>query len=265
MKNSLITLLLCLLFSTGFSQTSRYEYTGRLIPSIKKEKLNEAVFISEIMPEFSHYFVLPFAESALKEYQRILIYPQEYLYPRESYSKIIDFVSVEIFASCNGKDLTSVSSGDTLSREQKNILNSVDLGTEIRVNIKFKYKNQSGGNLENAGNIITGEYAVKVVPETNAEYPGGFEQITEYLKETVINKIYQASTTGNNQQATVKFTVNEEGRMVDAKIFTTSKDPIIDQLLLDAANKMPKWKPAENPKGIKVKQVFSIPFGGGGC
>jgi len=37
------------------------------------------------------------------------------------------------------------------------------------------------------------------------------------------------------------------------------------KLILDETKKMPKWKPAKNSEGIKIKQEFSIPFGGGGC
>lgn len=106
---------------------------------------------------------------------------------------------------------------------------------------------------------------VTVVPETEAEYPGGFKQLTEYLTENFINKISEKNALERIRQAIVKFTVNEEGQIVDAKIFKTSKDPKTDKLLLEAINKMPKWSPAKNAMGIKVKQEISIPFGGGGC
>jgi len=61
----------------------------------------------------------------------------------------------------------------------------------------------------------------------------------------------------------VKFTVNEEGKIVDALIFRSSEDPKADQLLLDAINKMPEWKPARNSTGMKIKQEFTIPMSNG--
>jgi len=46
----------------------------------------------------------------------------------------------------------------------------------------------------------------------------------------------------------------------------TSGDQKTDKLLLKAINKMPKWKPAENSDGIKVKQEFEFSVGNcGGC
>lgn len=265
MKNSIITLVLFLLIFTGFSQNSEFEYSGRLTPSIKKAKLNEARFINEIMPQFGRFFALPYNERVEFDKRNITIYSQNYFYPQQNYNYMIGYVSIEISATCNGKVLTSQSKSDTLTTKQKNILNTVDLGTDISVKIKFNFKNQTENSLESAGNTKEGEYIVTVIPETEAVYPGGFKQFTEYLKENVFDKISEKSTSEKIQQAVVKFAVNEEGQIVDARISKTSTVPKIDQLLLDATNKMPKWTPAESTKGKKVKQEFSIPLGGGGC
>ena len=110
---------------------------------------------------------------------------------------------------------------------------------------------------------MEGQYVVTIVPETEAEYPGGFEHLSSYVTESVINKISDKSTSENIQWAIVSFTVNEEGQVFDAKMSRSSSDIKIDKLLLDAINKMPKWKPAKNYLGLTVKQTFSIPFGGG--
>ena len=61
------------------------------------------------------------------------------------------------------------------------------------------------------------------------------------------------------------FTVNEEGEIVNAKISQTSGDSKTDKLFVEAINKMPKWKPAQNSKGVKVKQEFIFNLSGGGC
>ena len=267
MKNSINTLLLVLLISTGFSQNFKYEYTRRFTPVIKKEKLYFAGSVGEIMPEFNRYFALPARE---RHQMDILVdmtdSPQVYsVFPQESFTKFIDFVSVEISATCDGKAFIAKSTGDVLTAEQKNILNTADLGTDIHIKIKFNYKNPANDNLTTAGKIKEGEYTVTVVPDTEAEFPGGSKEITAYLSDNVINEISGTGTSDKIQQAIVNFTVNEEGQIVDAKIFRSSTDPEIDKLILNATNKMPKWKPAENSKGIKVKQVVSIPFGGGGC
>jgi len=274
MKNNIITLLLFLICIPSFSQKSQYEYQGRFSPAIKKEKLNEARFISEIMPGFCNYFVLPFNErvqmndllKVVSLVQGNYTYPQgNYIHIQKDFENIIDFVSIEILATCQGKSLASQSTSNELTAEQKNILNTADLGTDIRIKIKFNYKNWANNNLKTDKKIKEGEYLVTVVPETEAKYPGGFKQLTAYVTEIIFNKSSKTGSFGKIQQAIVKFTVNEEGQVVGTKLFKSSIDPQIDKLILDAINKMPKWKPAENPKGIKVKQEFSIPFGGDGC
>lgn len=272
MKTSIITLLLVSLLTMGFSQNSKYEYEGRLTPSIKREKLNHAQFINQIMPEFCRYVKLPSEErTLLNEQLKLIDRPNEfYIDPQvyfdhsvENYSKILYFVSMRISVVSKGKKLTSQSTGKILTAEQKNILNSADLGTDILIKIRFRYRNQGNISFSELDQIKEGEYAVTVVPETEAEYPGGFKGLTDYLIKNVFNKIPNKINAEKIRQAVVKFTVNEEGQVIDAKISRTSTDPDTDKLLLDAINKMPKWKPAGNLKGTKVKQEYSIPLGRG--
>jgi len=275
MKNNLITLILSMVFSIGFAQNSHYEFGTRYNPTIKSEELNEALFICEIMPEFCRHFALPGKEyTKWSELLKVVnspegynTYPQENWYcPQEDYSKIIDYVSIEITAICHGKTITAQSTNDALTLEQKNIINTADLGTDINIAIKFKYKKWITSNNGATNEVKEGKYLVTVVPEAEAEYPGGGKQFSDYLTANIINKVSGTGTSGKLQNATITFTVNEEGQVVKVKILKSSNDPKIDNLILDAINKMPKWKPAKNAKGISVKQQFTIPFdGGGGC
>lgn len=131
--------------------------------------------------------------------------------------------------------------------------------------MKFSYKIQANDNLDTGGSIIEGTLAVAVVPDKEAEYPGGFEQLTADLADNVKSKIAQKGIAEKIQQAIVTFTINEKGQPVDAKIFRTSSDPLIDRLLLEGIHQMPGWKPAENATGAKIRQEFTIPLGLGGC
>jgi len=272
MKNS-IQLLLCFVFISGFSQNSTFNYSGRYTPTIKKEKLKEAKFVNEIMPEFERHFSLPNKESFLLSQQLKLvnspkgyyIYPQESFYPQDNYEKIIDFISIEISAISNGKTLIAKNDRAALTTEQKNILNAADLGSDVQIRIKFKYKYNLYDNGKIGADGKEGNYIVTVVPETEAQYPGGFKQMTEYFRQNITNKISEPNKLNKLQMAIVYFTVNEDGQVVNAKITNTSSDSKIDKLILDAMNKMPKWSAAKNAQGIKVKQEFTIPFGGGGC
>ncbi|MBA3681363.1 MAG: energy transducer TonB [Bacteroidetes bacterium] len=269
-----ITLALFFLCVNTYAQIkSGYEYKGRTSPSIKQEKLSEARFINDIMPEFCRNFGLPGGEY-YKFHQLIKLskstlgnymYPNEYFYRQETYEKILDYVSVEISSTCNGKILSATSANSVLSKEQKNILNSIDVGADINVKINFKYKYETPEYPEKDDKVHEGKYKVTVVPEKEAEYPGGPKQITNYINENVINKIPKKMFSPKVSDAIVKFTIDEEGKVINAKTAKTSSNVIIDKLLIDAINKMPSWKPAENTKGIKIKQEYSIPLGSDGC
>ncbi|MFI5151572.1 MAG: TonB family protein [Bacteroidia bacterium] len=227
MKKGIITQLLLLLFISGFSQNLKYEVRGKS-PLIKNEKLNQAKFISDVIP----------------------YYPASW---------IKSYVSVEILATCNSRAMAAMSTNDTLNTAQINILNTADLGTDVIINIKYKYENGITDHLD----IGTMHYTTTVVPETEAEYPTGFQQMTEYLKENVFNHISESLF---KQGIKVRFTVKEDGEITTAQISTTSGSMITDKLLLEAINKMPKWRPAGNSKGAKVKQEFEFSAGGNeGC
>jgi TonB family protein len=229
MKKILIALLLLLFFITGFSQNLNYEVHGNYIHSVKKEILNKSNSIGDIIP----------------------YYPTGW---------IGGYISVEISATSDGKTVMAEGANDTLNDQQKDILTTAVLGTDIVINIKYKQKNWVNDKVQ--VNIIN--YTVTIVPDIEAEFPGGNELMTKYLKENAINKISE-TTSKELKQGIVRFTVNEEGTITDAKIFKTSGDLNTDKLLLEVINKMPKWRAAEDSNGIKVKQEFEFSVGNVGC
>ena len=230
MKNTLITLLFSLLVLTGFSQDLSYEISGTNSNTITKEKLIAAKTMRDINPG----------------------------YPSSSW--ITEYISTQVMATCNGKVMKAVNANDILSEEQKNILKTADLGADIVLDVYYKQINAVTANLE----MHQMNFSFAVVPETKAEYPGGYEQVKKYLKEHAISKL--TARDNKKLQATVRFTVNEQGEIANAQIAKTSGDKKTDRLLVDAINNMPKWKPAENSKGIKVKQNFVFTVGSGdGC
>lgn len=240
MKKCIISLLLSLFIVTAFCQDYNFVVRGKYLRPVKKEKLNEARYISDLIPG----------------------YPTNW---------IIQYVSVEILATCNGNTVKAESTNNTLSTIQKSILNSADLASDIVIKVVYKYKNAATDIIEN----YRMNTMVTVVPETEAQYIGGYQALKKYLQENGINKIIEPDRiekllTGNlflppAKPAVVFFTVNEQGEIVNAKISNTSGNAKTDKILLEAINKMPTWKPAENEKGKKVKQEFKFTVGKGGC
>lgn len=173
---------------------------------------------------------------------------------------VSDYVSVEIIANCNSKEMKATSANDVLSAEQKSILNTIDTGTGLVVNVKYKSHNAVTDEIV----INTMNAVLMVIPETEAEYVGGYALLKKYLKENVIDKIADA-TQLQNASARVVFVVNEQGEITDAKLTGKLTDANIKNLLLEAITNMPKWKPAHNAKGASVKQEFVFTVGNSGC
>jgi len=172
---------------------------------------------------------------------------------------ISSYVSVEISAVCGGKKVKGISSNNVLSTEQINMLNSIDMNTDMVIDVNYTYETPVTKTIEkNTMHVL-----MTVVPEVEAEYAGGKEQMVSYLNDH-INKFFKTRPE-QFQQATIRFTVNEEGNITNAKISNSTGYDQIYIVLLDAIYKMPKWKPAENPKGVRVKQEFEFTVGRYGC
>ncbi len=265
MKNPLSVLLLFLLVNPVFSKNPGYEYKGRFNPSVKKEKLSIVNTVNDI-PQLWNKLVLPFEVQEELDHRRkidekgcFVFYPQGY-----NYSRLIEYVAVEISATSNNEVLKAQSTSDVLTPQQRAILNNADLNTNIVIEIRFKFKKLLADNRGvHNDKIMNGGVVFTVVPEIEAEFPGGFKQLTNYLTENIVSRVTEKLAAEKLQFAAVKFTVDENGLVVDAKVIRTSSVAKTDKLILDAINKMPKWKPAGNSKGEKLKQEFTIPFGDG--
>ena len=60
--------------------------------------------------------------------------------------------------------------------------------------------------------------------------------------------------------------MSENGQVTSPKVYRSSGDKNIDNLMLEAIRKMPEWKPAQTADGTKVKQQFEFSIGTeGGC
>src|SRR4051812_963204 len=187
MKTNKIINIAVLFLALLFTQ---HVYAGEL--SIKKGKLNEAQFITDLVPELWSRMALPNKERLELDYRRKMGYGLGYyIYPDGGYDLIVDYVGIEISAVCNDKVLTSESSTSELTPIQKNILSAVKFGDNVNIKIKFKYK--SRGKIKAGVEVIEGYLGVTVLPEVEAEFPGGFKQITAYLMENVFSKMSDAN------------------------------------------------------------------------
>jgi hypothetical protein len=274
MKTFAIYLLLFLSFNQSFSQFQKFEYNGRQTPSITQEKLQAVRFVNEVMPDFCRYVRLSHDERMLLDaqlkqrnpLQRNLIYPDEFFTGSpESYSNILYFTSMDITTMSKGVVMISKSTSSVLTNEQKSILKAADPGSDIHIKIRFKYKNQGTISYYDLGQEKEGDYTVTVTPATDAEYPGGFNEITNYILKNFFSKIPDNSSFYRNPIPVVRFLINEDGHLSNIRISRTSTDSKVDKLLIDVISKMPEWKAAKNAEGKNVKMEYSIALGNEGC
>lgn len=206
-----------------------YEVHGAYKRSVKKSQFNNAKLIRDIISG----------------------YPANW---------ISSYVSVEMIGTCAGKTIKAVGLNEKLTAEQKQILNTIDLASDIVINVKYMYNDFGRNKLENSEMHVE----MTVVPELEAEFIGGQQQLIKYLKENSIRQL-PAKKPNDFKGAIIKFTINEGGEVINIKPTQKWGDAKTDQLLIDVIHHMPKWKPAVNANGVKVKQDFVFSVGAGGC
>ncbi len=174
-------------------------------------------------------------------------------------SWVKEYISVEVSASHQGKIKRAVGKSNTLNQAQKALMNTVDSGTDISVKINYIPNNNLKHNDPKETN-----FTFIVEPENEAAYIGGVQQLKQYLKENVEDKISDEVFEIYRLTA-VKFVVDEEGQIVDAQVFEspaqTFRDTKTEELLLEAVCNMPNWIPAQYANGMKVKQEFVLTAG----
>lgn len=229
MKGVLLTVWLVMVAFGAFSQDLPFEVKGAYARSVRAEKLEKATTVRDLIDGYPSTWITEYISTG------------------------IQIVSDEVVNQ-------AVSSSEQLTPEQVSLLKSAGLGDEVVIDVRYNSRNFITKNLDER--LL--HYSATVIPEHEAEYPGGREPMKAYLQESAICKIPNASFK-ELQQVVFRFTVDEQGQVVNARITTTSGDPKTETLLLNALNNMPKWKPAENLKGNKVTQDFELIVGNTGC
>lgn len=182
------------------------------------------------------------------------------LIPYYPHNWIVNHEYTQITVNHNGKTLSAEGKNDTLTKEQIQLLSNAAVGDQITIVVNYKNKNSITGAPENSKMNVR----YTVMPDKEAECSVDAKELRKYFNESAIDKLPEDyNKRGIN--IILKFTVNENGDVSEAKIANPSGDEKIDKLLLDAVYNMPKWKPAQNSKGTKFKQEFIFQLNNTGC
>jgi TonB family protein len=229
MKKLILGLLLSTTFLSGIAQDLVYEVRGKNLKTVTKDVLEHSNLLSDIIAGYPVNWV--------KEY-----------------------VSVDVLTEKDGKTEIAKGENQVLNTEQKTILNKVDLDSEVHINVHYKSINSVTERKENNEMVVK----MTVVPEIQAEFEGGYENLKKYLKDNLIDRIIE-NTPPEFQKGKVVFKIDPNGKLVDEEILESSGDTNMDNFLLEVFRNMPNWKPAQNAIGEKVKQRFEFSMGIGGC
>lgn len=166
------------------------------------------------------------------------------------------YISVEVSGKNNGVKTSLWSKSDVLSGEQIKMLTDLDIGTEVVVKVKYNTKNIITNALEESEMNVS----LTIIPEVEAEYIGGYENMIAYLKESSSGKIAMIGDNGV-QPSVLGFSIDKNGKADDIKLIKKSGNIEIDNLLIELIKNMPKWNPAKNLRGESVSQQFNFRVG----
>ena len=247
MKTVASLVLFVLLNTSGFCQDLTYSYAGTNTP-----KTNYSKDSSRTKPvlrfDVHGAYERPVSMTHLKTVTKVDDISNEY--PSKWVS---DYESVKIITTSNGKSKVAVSNNNILTAEQKLNLSTAKVGSEINIQVRYKTLNSANDQKE----IRNAYFSATVVPDEEAIFPGNQQKLNTYIKENVVNKISEMAA-NEMSESSFGFLVNENGEASDVKIIKSTGDMNTDILIIEAISKMPKWKPAEDSKGGKLKQEFKF-------
>lgn len=170
-------------------------------------------------------------------------------------SWIASFKSVELTTYQNGEKVVTQSQDSILTKEQKQLLYKADYGSEINVKVIYMPKNKLSQNEEHEMN-----FTFTVDPDSAASYAEGNAELKEYIEANIAKKV-DYTKLKQHQLATVKFTVMENGQIVNPHVLHSTDDEVTDKILLDAVCNMPNWVPAQYANGEKTQQDHVLTVG----
>lgn len=254
MKNFLSTCILTLSVFICFSQNNPTEALVSYHSSTDSARPNSN-FSKEI------YFEVRSAYDRTVTKQKLLNAKKlEDLSPGYPTNWIPEYISASVEAENSIGSSKAIAKNQFLTADQKKVLSSVDIGSQLSIYVKYKSKN----SVTDKNEINEMKFSLMIVPDREAEFIGGQTLLRKYLDQNAIAKLKEQKP-NEAVGGVIKFTINEKGEAINLIMSHSTGDSKTDKIVIDAISKMPKWKPAENSGGLKVKQDFEFTFGNQGC
>ncbi len=153
-------------------------------------------------------------------------------------------------------DLRATSNSLMLSKEQLQVIKSAHYSDDFRIMAYCMDANQHTYDLS---------YFITVVPETEASYKTGNDDLINFLKESS-SKAIEGLEKGKIGPGKISFTIDQSGNITKVKLLSTSGYTNIDELMQSLIERTSgNWSPATNDQGEAVSQKLVFSFGSIGC
>jgi hypothetical protein len=237
--------------SFGFSHKKSVAKADELITKIDSSKVSKKAQKTDLFYAVGGTYSRSIRKSELQNSKMLNDFIEGY-----PVNWISAYISVEVSANNNGLKTSLWSKNDVLSDEQKKMLAGLEIDAEVVVRVKYNTKNVITDALEeNEMNV-----SLTVIPEIEAVYIGGYENMISYLKENSRDKITMIGDKGV-KPSVLRFSIDKTGKADNIKIIQKSENIEIDNLLIELIENMPKWNAAKNLKGESVSQQFDFKVG----
>jgi TonB family protein len=159
-------------------------------------------------------------------------------------------------------ELKATSPTEEFTEEQLAIVANADYSDHLRFSARFNSTRISTGEVEE---YVLVSQSMSLVPDVQAECPGGFAAVESYLKGASRDHVKHVKR-DEVGRCRIFFTVTNDGSIDDVKLIETSNYQDVDKAMIKVVKDMPlKWTPAQDENGDKVNQEFVFTFGRAGC
>jgi len=170
---------------------------------------------------------------------------------------VSNYVSIEMIFNKNDDEYILNSANDTLTPEQREFINSLDINDNVSIRVAYKYKNPATNEMEYRN---MKDISLVVVPEFSAMPVFGYDILIQYLEKNSLSEI-PISLQNKMDQLVIHFSINELGEINNAIVKQSSGFIEVDELILDLTNSLRNWTPAKDNNGNAVLQDFILTFG----
>ena len=164
------------------------------------------------------------------------------------------YVKVVLSSEQEEKVFQVTGPNDQLTPKQQALINQLNISDQLKILVKYNSIN-AATQIKELRNI---EFTLTLVPEIEAQFKGGEENLNDYVQEEIIKKL---EIHPQFDLASFSFNINEQGKIASVEMLQSSNNEIIDELILNQIRLMPNWNPAKNIAGENINQTFEILFG----